>query len=262
MSMLILGVAVCVAIAVAGIGDLLLWRLATDLIQARSSGGIAFSDRSAIGVFPFDHGEARAIKGTPLAEELGSGVGAALAAQHVDTRAVPASMTPLEDEPMLGAMRKTLLIASALIFAVVGLVGMQIAKGLFKPLEELQGEVDLLARGDTSVEFTSANRTDEIGHIGRSLTTIQESLVELSRLKANQRAFSLQSGVVATSLQKLWADVGNDLRHVKELLRSEVRAIGHGIFPCGHTFDAVWQSWKTLLIEGPSLRRGSATRDA
>ena len=56
MSMLILGVALCVAIAVAGIGDLLLRRLATDLIQAKSSGSIAFSDRNAIGAVPFEHG--------------------------------------------------------------------------------------------------------------------------------------------------------------------------------------------------------------
>ena len=91
------------------------------------------------------------------------------------------------------------------MFAIVGFVGTRITRGLLEPLGQLEKDIDQLAKGNTQVRLHALSRTDEIGRIARSMAKIQESLVELARIKT-QRFVSSHPGLVS-SLKDMWDGV-------------------------------------------------------
>jgi HAMP domain-containing protein len=149
------------------------------------------------------------------------------------------------------------------VFGAVAFCGLQMTRVFFKPLGELEKEVDRLAKGDLDVKFSALNRSDEIGHIARSMATIQESLVELARLKAQRDAMLLRKSAIVTVVRDLWDAVRAELRNVKDLLASEGRMIA-GCFrrettkgASSRSIESAWQSWKAWLTDEPILPRTS-----
>ena len=124
--------------------------------------------------------------------------------------------------------------AGLAVFAIVGFVGTRISRGLLEPLGQLEKDIDQLAQGNTKVRLHALSRTDEIGRIARSMAEIQESLVELARIKT-QRFVSSHPGLVS-SLKDMWDGVKSAARNARELLSSDGSMVGKHI-------SKSWSNW-------------------
>jgi hypothetical protein len=252
-SMLVMGIALFVSIVIGGVGDLLLWRLATNLVQAKVPSGVA----SLVQIV--DRGEAAV---TSIMGADGSVVGVVIMSKNTGAAIIPASLVdpnPAQNVAATtvtvdqgsdpGAMRMLLFIVCVLVFAGVTFVGMKIAHGVLEPLVRLTKEVDLLAKGDTTVKFSALDRTDEIGQIARSAAMIQESLAELARLKAAHGV--TQPGAV---LVRIWDGLRSWYGKTKELMASEGRMLASGLSMLVPRSSAAcfWQTRKAWLTKEPT----------
>jgi len=98
------------------------------------------------------------------------------------------------------------------------------------------------------------------------LATVQKSLAELARLKAEHgSAVAQKSSAVATACRNLWAGIRAEFRNAKVLLASEGRLIAKSfervasrVLP-GGVMDAAWRFWKGWLTGQPSPARSAAS---
>jgi HAMP domain-containing protein len=201
MALLVAGTTLFVSLAIAAISDLMLRHLAADLVQSKLSDRvIAYDRRTGVGVgqaprrtqSPLVLADAEAV--SQVASQAGAGIGERTTGPRETS----------EDGAELGSLRKTLLLLSLLVFAAGASIGIYVACSVLEPLRELEGDADRLAKGDTSIKLRGLHRSDEIGHIARSLAGVQQSLIEWSLLKA-QRASSVPppSGAIAAAAREM-----------------------------------------------------------
>jgi methyl-accepting chemotaxis protein len=69
---------------------------------------------------------------------------------------------------------------------VAGLTAFVLGRGLVRPLAEICGVMDDLAKGNFSTEVPFAERRNEIGRISRSLTVFKDQLLEAERLRSER----------------------------------------------------------------------------
>jgi methyl-accepting chemotaxis protein len=81
--------------------------------------------------------------------------------------------------------RQAFLVLGLSVLAIVAL-GMWLGGAAAKPLSRLAGAVTLLAKGDTDVEVTGADRSDEIGDIASAVAVFKDNLVEKRAMEARQ----------------------------------------------------------------------------
>jgi methyl-accepting chemotaxis protein len=268
MSMLVLGITLFVSIVVGGFGDLMLRRLANDLVEAKLLSSVASLDRvvdsGGAALSPVKGPDGR-VDGEPaMHKDPGLAVVTASLVEKGAVQNAAETIETLDEGSALGTMRKMLLMADVLVFAAVAFIGITIARGFLEPLSDLEREVDRLSKGDTNVQLSALSRSDEIGHMARSVATIRESLVELARLKAQRGSvFSQQSATVVTGFRELWDGIRTELWNVKELLASEGRLLAEQFDRratsrlSSRTINSAWQSWKAWLTDEPSLGRPS-----
>jgi hypothetical protein len=251
-SMLVLGIALFVSIAIGGAGDLLLKRVVANLVQAKLPSSVAslaqIVDRGDATVTPIMGADGNVIGVVMMGKNTGAGIIPASFAAPSKVQNVAAGGLSLDELSGLGATRRMLLLICVFVFAGVTLVGMKIACGFLDPLVQLTKEVDRLAKGDTTVKLSALDRIDEIGQIARSAATIQESLAELARLKAAQ-------GVEprGTVLLRIWEGFRARLGQARELMASEGRMLGSGVTMLlpRSSATSVWRGWKAWLSERP-----------
>jgi methyl-accepting chemotaxis protein len=269
MSMLVLGVALLVSIAIGGFGDLMLRRLASDLVQARLPSSVAALDRILDGA----EATVSAVMGTGgqvvgvivMRKDAGPAVIPASLSGQVSIQTATGAIEALNEGSTLQSVRGMLLVVGVIVFGAVAFIGMQIARGFLQPLDQLEKEVERVAKGDATVKLSALGRTDEIGQIARSVATVQESLAELARLKAEHgSAVGQKSSAVATVCRNLWAGIRTEFRNAKVLLASQGRMIakrfegGASRVSPGGVMDAAWRFWKGWLTGQPSLARSAA----
>jgi hypothetical protein len=248
-SMLVMGIALFVSIVIGGVGDLLLRRLATNLVEARLPSGVAsvarIVDRGEAAVTAIMGADGSVVGAVIMRKNTGAAIIPALLVDQSLPQNVAATAVTLEEGSGLGAMRWVLFIVCILVFAAVTLVGMKIARDLIEPLIRLTKELDLLAKGDTTVKFSALERTDEIGQIARSAATVQESLGELARFKAAHGV--TQPGAAL----RIWDGVQSWYGRAKELMVSEGRIVANGLSMLvpRSTATRFWQTWKASLTK-------------
>ncbi|EJW12181.1 histidine kinase, HAMP region domain protein [Rhodovulum sp. PH10] len=214
--MLVLGVAVFVAVAVGAIGDMMLQRVETDLTQARLPSGLASLDRlvdqGGATVSPVIGADGRVVGMVVMQKGAGPAViPASLVPQgSVQRAAVP--VEPATDATAIAEMRKTLMVASALVLLVVGFVGMQMARNFAEPLGRLATQVDKLAAGDTGIKIAAPlrTRTDEVGRLARATMKLEDRIVELERLATRRgttapTASASGGGMVTAIFREMWS---------------------------------------------------------
>ena len=69
---------------------------------------------------------------------------------------------------------------------IAGLAALALGRGLVRPLGEICGVMDGLAKGDLSVEVPFVEHRNEIGHISRSLAVFKDRLLDAERLRAER----------------------------------------------------------------------------
>jgi methyl-accepting chemotaxis protein len=269
MSMLVLAITLFVSIVVGGFGDLMLRRLASDLAEAKLSSSVTsldrIVDRGGAALSPVMAPDGR-VDGEPVMHKNpGPAVVTASLVEKGAVQDAAETIETLDEWAALGTMRKMLLMADILVFAAVAFIGVKIARGFLEPLGDLEKEVDRLSKGDTNVQLSAMSRSDEIGHIARSVATIRESLMELAQLKAQRGSvFSQQSATVVTVVRDLWKGIRTEFWNVKELLAAEGRLLAEQFDRraanrlSSPTINSAWQSWKAWLTEEPNLARPSA----
>jgi signal transduction histidine kinase len=81
--------------------------------------------------------------------------------------------------------RNTTLVALALAFAMAVIIGILMTRAMLRPIEELRRGMAHVAEGDFDPNVqVPVQRTDEIGDLSRSFSTMTAQLAELDRLKA------------------------------------------------------------------------------
>jgi methyl-accepting chemotaxis protein len=79
-------------------------------------------------------------------------------------------------------------LSAACILIVAGLLFMALRKFVGSPLEALSQSFDRMAAGDLDTSVPGAERTDEVGDIGKAVLRLRDSLQEKARIEAEQKA--------------------------------------------------------------------------
>lgn len=242
-TLLVLGIALFVGVAIASVGDWTLRRVGTDLKQARlnhintaqisatdSVTPVVRADGSVVGMLVVRGGasdEATVIKasaGTPLPGK--------------DVMFISAAQLSTADEVAapIDQMRSTLLGATAVIMVLAAMFGLVVARSVTDPLSRLTSDVKRLAKGDTNLKFGDAGRKDEIGEISRALETVRDSIVEMGRSKNAPQTqmfaglgFDSALNSALDNLSRVFFDFGRSLLRALEFITGEFMSAGRDV---------------------------------
>jgi HAMP domain-containing protein len=221
-SLLVLGITLVVSLAVGSVGDMILQSVSS--AQSKHSDSVASLDRmvsqGGAVLSPVTGVDGSVVGMLVMRKDAGAAVlPASFDGQGVVIKTADSVVTPESSDYTLGAAHVLLLLAGILVFAVATLVGTRIARGILEPLGQLEKEVDQLANGDTSIRISALARSDEVGRIARSIARIQESLVELARLKTGH--FMSEHIDLVNNLKNVWDDLKFAVRNAVELLSAD-----------------------------------------
>ncbi|WP_374383260.1 methyl-accepting chemotaxis protein [Dongia sp.] len=86
------------------------------------------------------------------------------------------------------ALSNRVLLVSAIIVLVLGIIIALLVRGLaVKPIGALTGAVEGLAGGNTALNVPLTDRRDELGVMARAIDFFKEKLIEVDRLRAEQK---------------------------------------------------------------------------
>ena len=97
-----------------------------------------------------------------------------------------AVIAEIEEQEVMASVAELRVFILVLVAALVGaasILGMAIARGVSKPIDEVTEAVNQLAGGDNAAEIPGTERQDEIGVMARALTQIQGAAQDAQRLQ-------------------------------------------------------------------------------
>jgi len=128
--------------------------------------------------------------------------------------------------------RNTTLVALALALVLTLVVGFLMTRAMLRPIEELRRGMAHVAEGDFDPHVhVPVERTDEIGDLSRSFSTMTEQLAELDRLKAEfvsvasheiKTPLSVIRGYVSLLADGIYGDVNDQQKKTLESVRDQV----------------------------------------
>lgn len=262
-SLLVLGISFVVTLLVGGANALILKGMA--YVQSKSPTNVASIDRLVrqgdAALMPVTAKDGSVIGMLVMRKDAGASVipasfnGKALSksfdvqtliAQGAMIKAADAVAIPSEPEQASNAPYVLLLLVGILAVTLATLVGSRLTRGLLEPLNQLEQEVEKLAEGDTNVHISALSRSDEIGRLARAIARIQESLVELARIKTG-KGEHLRIG---DNLKDLWQDLKSAFRNapamlsdLKQGLRNAPEMISAESKTVSVQLSSGWKSW-------------------
>ena len=78
-------------------------------------------------------------------------------------------------------------VLTLLLLAVAAGVGLFVQRGVARPLDRMASVMEVLAKGDHSVDVEGQHRQDEIGAMARSVDVFKQNAIEREALEAEQR---------------------------------------------------------------------------
>ncbi|ABD85838.1 HAMP domain-containing protein [Rhodopseudomonas palustris] len=234
-SILVLGITLFVTLTISGVGQMALQKVSAE--KAKNSNSVAslgrLVDQGGAVLSPVTGADGRVVGMLVMSKDAGAAV---MPASFDGSMVIQTADSVVTSDPQygLGAANTLLLLAGIAVFAIVGFVGTRIARGLLEPLGQLEKDIDQLAKGNTQVRLHALSRTDEIGRIARSIAKIQESLVELARIKT-QRFVSDHPSLV-NNLKEFWNDLKGAVRNAKVMLSSDGQMVGQHV-------RQSWSNW-------------------
>lgn len=232
-SILVLGITLFVTVAIGGVGQMALQKVSADQAKNQSVASLGrLVDQGGAVLSPVTNSDGRVVGMLVMSKDSGPAVmPASFDGSMVIQTADQVVVADTHNGPNANAL---LVFAGIAVFAVVGFVGTRISRGLLEPLGQLEKDIDELAKGNTQVRLHALGRTDEIGRIARSMAKIQESLVELARIKTH-RFIATHPGLMS-NLKDLWDGVKSAARNARELLSADGNMIGKHI-------QESWSNW-------------------
>jgi methyl-accepting chemotaxis protein len=126
-------------------------------------------------------------------------------------------VTGVYDDDLLAELYATIVQAGSVtvtLVLVLGVVAFWLARSIVRPIGALVSDADRLAAGDTSVEFKTAERHDEVGTVARAVAKFRNTVIEVERMSAEkaeqeQRAAVDRKAGMHKLAQEFEAAVGN-----------------------------------------------------
>ncbi|MFN4010117.1 MAG: methyl-accepting chemotaxis protein [Pannonibacter sp.] len=128
-------------------------------------------------------------------------------------------------------------IAAAVLAAIVlaTVLGVALSLVISRPTRALTAVMDRLARGDTSVTVTTADRGDEIGDMSRTVEVFRDNAIERLRLEAENRAEQERAG----ARQKRIEHLIEDFRETASRLTSQLGQTAGGMETTARNLSAI-----------------------
>ncbi|BBF94825.1 HAMP domain-containing protein [Blastochloris tepida] len=247
-TLLVLGIALFVGVAIASVGDWTLRRVGTDLKQARlnhintaqiaatdSVTPVVRADGSVVGVLVVRGGASsepaiiKASATSPAAKDVVFISAAAMSGADD-------ALVPIEQ------MRSTLISTTAIVMLLAGVIGLFVARSVTAPFGRLTSDMKRLAKGDTNLKFTESSRHDEVGEMSRALETVRDAMVEANRSKQSYsqtagigQVFSglrLDSAALTNAVDRVSDtafELGRGIIRVLEIVTNELASVGREI---------------------------------
>jgi len=112
-------------------------------------------------------------------------------------------------------------------FVVLGLGALShiLIRSITRPLAQTVAEAEALASGDTGVEFSGANRSDEIGTVARSIAAFRDRISEQQRLAAEAEETAQAQDRRRQKVDTLVAKFRDNVSHLLEGVGQRVIAM-------------------------------------
>ncbi|NJO54906.1 MAG: HAMP domain-containing protein [Bacteroidales bacterium] len=251
-TLLVLGIALFVGVAIASVGDWTLRRVGTDLKQARLNHINTAQISDADSVTPVVRADGRVV-GILVVRGGASNEPTIINASHTapapkDVVFISASSMSAADDAVvpIEQMRSTLISTTAIVMLLAGVIGLVVARSVTAPFARLTADMKRLAKGDTNLKFTDASRQDEVGEMSRALEKVRDSIVEAGRSKQSYsqspglglglgQMFSglrLDSAALNSAVDSLSAtafDVGRGIIRILEIVTNEIASVGREV---------------------------------
>ncbi len=113
-------------------------------------------------------------------------------------------------EPVM-TLRNHAALSMLLLAVVIVAVGIFFSRMITKPISTITGAMEVLAKGDTSIEVPESDRKDEIGDMAQALEVFKQNRIEADRLAEEQKQEQQAQIERAKTLEKLTADFENSV---------------------------------------------------
>jgi len=148
-------------------------------------------------------------------------------------------------------------IAVAMILAASAAAAWLMVLRISKPLDQLSGSMDKLAKGDHAVGIPHAERVDEVGDMSRATTIFRDGLVETAKLR---EAEAKRGAELETARRTTIHEIANDLekaigQYVTELSDNSAKLVVEGGKVANTTDTALTQA-RTTAHEGTEANNG------
>ena len=160
-------------------------------------------------------------------------------------------------EDRVAYWRAILGIAVAMILAVSAAAAWLLVLRISKPLDQLSGSMDKLAKGDLGVGIPHASRVDEIGDMSRATTIFRDGLVETAKLR---EAEAKRGAELESARRAAIQEIANDLekaigQSVSALSDNSAKLVVEGGKVASTTDTALTQA-RTAAHEGTEANNG------
>jgi len=86
------------------------------------------------------------------------------------------------------AMRNIILLVSAILVAIIGVIGFFIARNITNPISKIVESMNELAEGNTDIDLPDIGRHDEIGDMSMAVQVFRDNAVERLKLQESQES--------------------------------------------------------------------------
>ncbi len=132
----------------------------------------------------------------------------------------------VEEEDIRNRSQLVILLAGILGLGIAGTLAFRIiTKGVIQPLNDLGRVMERLGKGDTSLEISQVDRTDEIGAMARTVATFRVATIERNQLQAEQEQSLVEQQRLMAEQAELQAQhLADQKRQLEEARLQEARA--------------------------------------
>ncbi|MBM3592835.1 MAG: HAMP domain-containing protein [Alphaproteobacteria bacterium] len=160
-------------------------------------------------------------------------------------------------EDRVAYWRSILGIAVAMILAVSTAAAWLLVLRISKPLDELSGSMDQLAKGNLGVAIPHVSRVDEIGDMSRATTIFRDGLVETAKLRETE---AKRGAELEAARRAAIQEIANDLekaigQSVSALSDNSTKLVAEG-GKVASTTDTALNQARTAAHEGTEANNG------
>ena len=134
---------------------------------------------------PATQSKARELEASGAGKKSMDGLRDVLKEMDAEERSLLAVRAAASDAAFDRAMSS--MMTGGIITLLLGLVGaFGIAFAVTRPIQRITGEMNTLAKGDSSVAISATEREDEIGHMAKAVLVFKNNAIEIERLRKEQ----------------------------------------------------------------------------